>query len=54
MSNTWNLPARVLLTELSALIEQTKGTIASQANYALTLLFWKIGRRVNEEILQNK
>ncbi|MDL2216735.1 DUF1016 N-terminal domain-containing protein [Desulfovibrio sp. OttesenSCG-928-M14] len=37
-----------------ALIEQTRSTVVAQANYALTLLFWKIGRRVNEEALQNK
>lgn len=27
--------------------------VVAQANSALTLLFWKIGRRVNEEVLQN-
>ncbi len=43
-----------LFSELSALIEQTRSAVVAQANYALTLLFWKIGRRVNEEILQNK
>ena len=43
-----------LFSELSALIEQTRSTVVAQANYALTLLFWKIGRRVNEEVLQNK
>lgn len=43
-----------LFSELSALIDQTRSAVAVQANYALTLLFWKIGRRVNEEILQNK
>ena len=43
-----------LFSELSALIEQTRSTVVAQANYALTLLFWTIGRRVNEEVLQNK
>jgi hypothetical protein len=48
------LPELSLLTELSTLIEQTRSAVVSQANYALTLLFWQIGRRVNEEILQNQ
>jgi len=43
-----------LLAELSSLIEQTKSIVVSQANYALTLLFWKIGKRVNEAVLQNQ
>jgi hypothetical protein len=42
-----------LFFEISAIIEQARSTLVAQANYALTLLFWKIGRRVNEEILQN-
>jgi predicted nuclease of restriction endonuclease-like (RecB) superfamily len=54
MDNMWNSPERVLFMEISALIEQTQTAVVAQANYALTLLFWKIGRRVNEEILQNQ
>lgn len=49
-----NIQKEDLFSELSYLIEQTRSAVAVQANYALTLLFWKIGRRVNEEILQNK
>jgi predicted nuclease of restriction endonuclease-like (RecB) superfamily len=36
------------------LCQCTRSTITAQANCALTLLFWKIGRRVTEEVLQNK
>jgi len=43
-----------LFTEISTLIEHARGTVVSQANYALTLLFWKIGTRVNEAVLQNR
>lgn len=43
-----------LLTEISSLIEQARSMVIVQANHALTLLLWKIGRRVNEEILQNQ
>ena len=43
-----------LFKELSALIEQGKQKIAFAANSALTLLFWQIGNRINDEILLNK
>lgn len=43
-----------LLRELSQLIQQSKQQVAVQANSILTLLFWKVGNRINTEILQNK
>jgi hypothetical protein len=43
-----------LLSELSLLIEQSRHQVAVQANSALTLLFWHVGKRINEEILQQK
>ena len=43
-----------LLQELSQLIEQSQKQIISQANSNLTLLFWHIGNRINEDILKNK
>lgn len=43
-----------LVGELSKLIEQSRQFVATQANSSLTLLFWKIGKRINETILQNK
>ena len=43
-----------LFDEISALIEQTRRTIYAQASNASVLLFWKIGRRVNDDVLQNK
>src|SRR6218665_2157346 len=45
---------QALLTELSQLIEQSRQQVVSQANSALTMLFWHIGNRINKEILQNK
>ncbi len=32
-----------LLNEISQLIEQTRMKIATQANSALTILFWEVG-----------
>lgn len=43
-----------LLGDISLLIEQSKRHIATQANSTLTLLFWQIGKRINDDILQNK
>ena len=43
-----------LISEISLLIEQSQRHIATQANSALTQLFWQIGKRINDEILLNK
>ncbi len=43
-----------LFDELSQLIEQSKQQVAVHANSAVTILFWQVGNRINQEILQNK
>ena len=43
-----------LFQEISQLIEQSKAQVVSYANSTLTLLFWQVGKRINEHILQNK
>jgi predicted nuclease of restriction endonuclease-like (RecB) superfamily len=43
-----------LLQELSQLIEQSRLQVMSYANSTLTTLFWQVGKRINEHILQNK
>lgn len=43
-----------LFSELSHLIEQSRQQVAVYANSALTVLFWQIGRRINEEVLGNQ
>lgn len=43
-----------LVNELSRLIESSKQQVAVAVNSSLTLLFWQIGKRINEEILQNQ
>ncbi|MDR0547707.1 MAG: PDDEXK nuclease domain-containing protein [Dysgonamonadaceae bacterium] len=45
---------QVLFTELSQLIEQSKRFVVQQANSTLTMLFWNVGKRINESVLQNK
>jgi predicted nuclease of restriction endonuclease-like (RecB) superfamily len=43
-----------LFKELASLIEQSKQRIAVAANSTLTLLFWQVGKRINEEILKKE
>jgi len=43
-----------LLDELSLLIEKSQHQVKASANSTLTMLFWQIGKRINEHILQNK
>ncbi|MBO9729627.1 MAG: hypothetical protein J7623_13400 [Chitinophaga sp.] len=43
-----------LFIELSELIEQSQQQVFSHANSTLTLLFWRIGQRINDEILKRK
>ena len=43
-----------LISDISLLIEKSQRHIASQTNSVLTLLFWQIGKRINDEILLNK
>lgn len=53
-SNSIVILEKNLLKELSQLIEQNQQQFVAQANSNLTLLFWYIGNRINENILQNK
>lgn len=43
-----------LFVELSQLIEQSRHQVANYANSTLTILFWHIGKRINEEVLCNQ
>ena len=45
---------QVLFNDLSQLIEQSKNFVIVQANSVMTMLFWNVGKRINENILQNK
>ncbi len=43
-----------LVIELSSLIEESKQQVAKVANSTLTLLFWHVGKRIQEEVLKNE
>jgi len=41
-----------LLKDLRQLIEETRATVATTVNAALTMLYWRVGKRINEDILK--
>lgn len=41
-----------LLHDLRGLIEETRSKVATTVNAALTMLYWQVGKRINEEILK--
>ena len=43
-----------LLNDLSQFIEQGKQKITVQVNSTMTLVYWQIGKRINDDILQNE
>jgi predicted nuclease of restriction endonuclease-like (RecB) superfamily len=45
---------QTLFSDLSLLIEQSRNMVVVQANSVMTMLFWNVGKRINEDILQNK
>lgn len=42
-----------LIQDLRQIIEQARGHVAATANYALTMMYWHIGERINREVLGN-
>lgn len=43
-----------LLADVAGLIEESKQYVAQTVNSTLSLLYWKIGKRININLLQNK
>jgi predicted nuclease of restriction endonuclease-like (RecB) superfamily len=43
-----------LIKDLRQIIEQSRGRVASTANYELTMMYWHIGERINREVLSNQ
>lgn len=43
-----------LFEEIRSLIEETRSTVATTVNAALTMLYWRVGKRISEEILQGE
>ena len=43
-----------LFTEIKDLIAQSRQQVAVAVNSAMSMLYWQIGKRINEEVLQNQ
>ena len=43
-----------LFSDVAKLIDETRKTVAYAVNSALTYMYWQIGRRINDEILQHE
>lgn len=43
-----------LMQDLRQIIEQARGHVAATANYALSIMYWHIGKRINVEVLGNR
>ncbi len=54
MSNIEKHINKELFSEISTLIEESKKSVAVTVNASLTMLYWKVGKRINDEILQNQ
>lgn len=48
-----NIPYK-LVDDIMALIEESRSFVANTANTTLVLLYWKVGQRINSDILENK
>lgn len=52
--NSNSLDNNNLFAEIVTLIENSQHQVVSVVNSSLTMLFWQVGKKVNENILQNK
>ena len=43
-----------LLDDIVSMIDQARKTVAATVNMSLTMLNWRIGRRIKEEVLQGE
>ena len=44
----------ILFEQIKNLIEQTKNNVAVAVNSSLTIMYWEIGNKINQDILKNK
>ena len=49
-----NITNQNLFEQIKNLIEQTKQNVAVAVNSSMTLMYWNIGKTINDEILQNQ
>ena len=49
-----NIANNILFEQIKNLIEQTKNNVAVAVNSSLTMMYWEIGNRINQNILKNQ
>ena len=49
-----NIRNNSLFEQIKNLIEQTKNNVAIAVNSSLTMMYWNIGKLINDKVLQNK
>ena len=49
-----NITNNSLFEQIKNLIEQTKNNVAISVNSSLTMMYWEIGNRINQNILKNQ
>jgi predicted nuclease of restriction endonuclease-like (RecB) superfamily len=54
MSKQISSEEAVLFADVRQMIEDARKMVSQTVNSGMTLLYWNIGRRINEEVLQNK
>lgn len=54
MSKLTNKTQQNLFSEIQELIESTRQSVSQTVNSSLTLMYWNIGKRINEVVLQDK
>jgi predicted nuclease of restriction endonuclease-like (RecB) superfamily len=47
-------PSARLLSDIREMIEETRAAVATVVNSAVTILYWRIGKRINEEALKGR
>ncbi len=60
MSDKPSSPSKVtsisgrLLGDIQKMIEETRAGVAATVNAGMTMLYWRVGHRINQEILKGK
>lgn len=54
MSKSALKPLESLVGEIKTLIEKSRQQVAVTVNATMTMLYWQIGKRINEEVLKDK
>ncbi len=49
-----NIVGNQLLTDIKQLIEEGKRNLAIQVNSTMTMVYWQVGKRINENVLHNE